>query len=380
MKNGHALLAPSAAERWMNCGGSVEFTKNMVNVGSDYADEGTQAHDVAANILRGQHEKVSKSVDEYIHDTFGPEHVDPVKMYVEYVQREAEGKILRVEQSLSLFPITGEAEAYGTSDAVIIDDEVLTIIDLKYGMGVRVEAKKNKQLLMYLAAARLAYSELGPFSKFKVSIVQPRLDHISEWEPTEIDLNEFVFDVKTAAPSALDGTALRIPSEKACQWCLGKAVCPELKDSVAKLVATGFDNLDKTEEADLSHSMSMAGMVEDWLRAVRAEVEKRLVSGIKVAGWKLVQGRMGARQWSDAKEVENLLKVKGAKQEEMYKFSLITPTQAEKLWSKKDIDLWQAAQALITQKEGGPSVAPSTDPRPAINSTIEAFDDIGDAA
>lgn len=40
----HALLSPSAAERWINCPASVFLNKDIPDEGSVYADEGTAAH------------------------------------------------------------------------------------------------------------------------------------------------------------------------------------------------------------------------------------------------------------------------------------------------------------------------------------------------
>lgn len=43
----HALLSPSSAHRWCNCPGSVALTKDLPNVSSPYAEEGTRAHRLA---------------------------------------------------------------------------------------------------------------------------------------------------------------------------------------------------------------------------------------------------------------------------------------------------------------------------------------------
>jgi hypothetical protein len=112
--------------------------------------------------------------------------------------------------------------------------------------------------------------------------------------------------------------------------------------------------------------MSKVGMVEDWCKAVRAEVERRLLAGQTVDGYKLVEGRRGNRTWSDEGAVEKLFKSFRLRQEEMYDLKLISATKAEKLL-KENPKRWAKTEQLITRSDGKPSVAPATDKRPAMD-------------
>lgn len=287
-----------------------------------------------------------------------------VQVYLDFIRREAQDKTLLIEQRLPLAPLTTEEDAKGTADAVIVDGETLHIIDLKYGQGVRVHAEENEQLMMYAAAAFLEYSLLGDFKKFRVVIVQPRLDHIDEWAFDIGAMEIFIDRVQKIAPRALDGTGELCVTEHGCRFCPGKSTCPELTQQVEGMVSAGFSDLDKTPEADLSASMRAVDMVEGWARDVRAEVERRLLSGTKVAGYKLVQGRRGARQWVDAMAVELEMRKLHLSEDNIFKKSLLTPTQIEKSIAKTDPGAWNVLAAMTVQKEGLPSVAASTDPRP----------------
>ena len=93
------------------------------------------------------------------------------------------------------------------------------------------------------------------------------------------------------------------------------------------------------------------------------------MAGDDVPGWKLVQGKKGARQWSDAKAAEEALKAMRLRQDQMYDMKLISPTSAEKLAKDEIIGKrqWPKVQELITQTEGRPHVAPATDSRPALD-------------
>jgi hypothetical protein len=140
-----------------------------------------------------------------------------------------------------------------------------------------------------------------------------------------------------------------------------------------------FENVEpKTAEVDrLGWAMGKVALVETWCKAIRAEVEKELLAGKAIAGWKLVKGKMGNRKWSDPTEAENMLKSLRLKVDQMYDLSLISPTSAEKLANSEVIGprQWKKVLPLITRTEGGPSVAPESDKRPAIEPiSSDAFD------
>lgn len=135
----------------------------------------------------------------------------------------------------------------------------------------------------------------------------------------------------------------------------------------------------------LAVCMDAVDLIEGWCKAVRAEVERRLLGGAVVPGYKLVQGKQGNRAWSDAALAEAMLKTFRLKKEEMYDFTVISPTTAEKL-AATEVDgkpvlgkkQWAKAQALIVRRDGTPSVAPASDKRPALVFTpvLDDFDEV----
>ena len=139
----HAELSPSSAARWMTCPGSVAASRGIEDKGSAFADEGTDAHELAAICLINNTDAADN-----IGKTMGKGNVVSADMarhvqsYVDYVRDVVMGTggELFVEQELSIAEITGEAGAVGTSDAVIVTDDEIIVIDLKYGMGEKVDA------------------------------------------------------------------------------------------------------------------------------------------------------------------------------------------------------------------------------------------------
>lgn len=173
------------------------------------------------------------------------------------------------------------------------------------------------------------------------------------------------------APKAVDFSDDAPHASAGCEFIIKK---PTLRPALegAKQSIAGADD----ETAGLL--MDAVDLVESWCKAVRAEVERRLLAGGAVPGYKLVQGRQGNRAWSDGTEAENLFKTFRLKKEEMYDFTLISPTSAEKLAADGLIGKkqWPKAQALMTRSEGKPSVAPASDKRPAlvIGAVADDFD------
>lgn len=138
----HAELSPSSAERWMVCPGSVAASRGKPDSSSSFADEGTAAHYMAEQILRGADGTtlVGQCADNGVEMT--ADMLTEVLKYTSYVQDvvRATGGTLLVEQRLPIGFLTGEDDAHGTSDVVILAGSELIVIDLKFGMGVRVDA------------------------------------------------------------------------------------------------------------------------------------------------------------------------------------------------------------------------------------------------
>ena len=400
---GHAVLSPSSAHRWIACPGSVALvaTAGAPDTGSASADEGTAAHEMAERILLGADGILLIGQHAENGWRFTADMLEQVSKYVTLVRDlvASTNGVLYVEQRVPIDHLTDELGATGTADCVIDAGDELIVVDLKYGRGVQVEAEDNPQMVMYasgvLRRMREADEMIGlerpPFKRVRMIIAQPRLGHFPEWAlpmATTADTRGFDFwesSIEAAARSCGDKNAPLLPGEKGCRWCPAKAACPALAAQVEEVTGALFDDLtapekpdDLTGAADLSRKMQLVGLVEDWCKAVRAETERRLLAGESVDGFKLVKGRQGPRKWADAAEAEAALKGMKLGVHEMYDLSLISPTTAEKRTAeyvggdgetrKPAIGprQWKKLEPLITRAEGGLSVAPASDKRPAV--------------
>lgn len=405
MNGAHAILSPSGAEGWMNCNGKPFMEKGLPDDESEYAAEGTAAHTLAQMCLTHGHPTLEYKGTRITvgHRTFEvtDEMAEHVQKYVNIVRALSVNGELLIEQKLPIGHITGEEGATGTSDAVVlaVNDDELIIVDLKYGQGVKVFAERNKQGMLYALGALEEYAMLAEWKQVRIIISQPRLDHLDEWTCPVEELVVFAAEVADNAWLAthmLSGeTPVKLVAGEHCRktFCKARAKCPELAAFVSTNVGADFQslsaigdparpdispaaarkNVDTLGPVDLAAKMSAIDVIEDWCKAVRGAVEKALLDGVEVPGFKLVQGKKGNRAWTDATAAEKMLKSFRLKMEQMYDMTLISPTTAEKVLKAKPKQ-WAKAITMIGQKDGKPSVAPESDKRPALVTTPVADD------
>ncbi len=416
----HAKLSPSSSGRWLTCPASPLMEAGKPNTTNSFAAEGTAAHFLGECCLVTEQDAVSflgklinvyKNGDTYFYFEDAKESpstaalefqfdvdqdmCDHVQTYVDLVRDivRTTGGELRIEQRLSLTPLTGEEGAGGTADAVILTDDEIIIVDLKYGQGLKVDAEENTQLMIYGLAALEEYSLIGDFKQVRVIISQPRLHHVSEWTADIDTLNAFANQVRNTAKliHSLDVTSdlteLFTPSTDACRYCKANTECKALAEYNIKTVSDDFESLDdaytvsdaKYDSDTLAKIYGHIDLLKEWIKAVEQGTYAKLINGESVGDLKLVQGRGGSRKWADATEAETTLKAMRLKVDEMYDKKVISPTTAEKLAKAGTLGdtQWEKIQALIVRPEGKPSIATGNDPRPALNlNPVEDFDDI----
>jgi hypothetical protein len=379
----HAKLAPSSAVRWMTCPGSMVLSEGLPERKSMPAARGTVAHDYAASVMQGktpqwvlgdtvhvttQGDFVAAGTPEAIKVVVDDDMMESVNAYVDSLRAKIEpGDIVLIEQKVPIGKFTGEEGATGTADAIIIKPRTLHVDDYKSGFHL-IEPEQNWQGMMYALGALDEYELLQEFDEIVITIHQPEHGPPRSWSTTPAELRRFevrvgkaALEVKRAEETAMNDYVNEVWAQKflqtsndGCRHCPARATCPKLKAEVDTAVAQEFDDL--TDDG-LGKSMGMIERVEAWAKAVRAEVERRLLARKAVPGFKLVTGRRGARKWVDEEPV------KVALGDDAFEKKLISPTTAEKLLKKAKPDVWAQLSAVVTQSDGKPSVAPATDKR-----------------
>jgi len=386
----HAFLSPSAAHRWMLCPAAPTAESLFREEESEYAAEGTLAHAWAAHSLQPDKHPAP---DEKLSD----EQMAYVQSYVDFVLENTDD-FREIELPLDLSTVAG-LEGRGTADCAAMDGTTLKIIDLKFGQGVVVNAEKNPQLMIYAAAAVDYFDLLAEVEKVELTIFQPRTvpANVSQWIITRDELDRWVNDeLKPAVDAAIEARrqhqtnngrvegALFNPGAVQCRFCRARGNCP-IQALACMSAVTGkpvagdvLVNIAFGEPKYIADYYGKLELVEQWVKAVKERALSMLQSGQELPGYKLVAGRKGARAWSDPDAAEQMLKTFKVKLEDRYTFKVISPTQAEKLFKAGTIGerQWPKLQSLITQSEGAPTIAPASDPRPALEPAKPEFKDL----
>lgn len=405
----HSKFSASAAARWLACPGSMVLSQGAPDSTSFYASEGTAAHRLLDGAISNGIEPQEMLGTTWEIDghaiTVDQDMIDAVNIALGNIREMTAGADILVGESRVNYAewlgVDRDA-AWGTSDVIAVVGTELQVADYKHGMGVEVDAEQNEQLMLYAAGALLEYQDLADIQTVRMVIHQPRIKKApSEWAISVDELKAWLTGRarsgaisvinaerhdRDAHPSAWDDTYLH-PTEKGCRWCKAKATCPALRAEVAQTTqpdnivddfSDDFQPVDAKElpEQILARCLSKVDLIEDWCKAVRAEVERRLLAGDSVPGYKLVAGKRGSRAWTNAEQAEAALKTFRLKVEEMYDLKLISPTSAEKLAKAETLGprQWKKLQDLITQSEGKPHVAPLSDKRPALEIKAAADD------
>jgi hypothetical protein len=374
----HAKLGASNAHRWLYCSGSVKAEQGFVDKTSDFAYEGTCAHELSELALRHGKEPqdwIGKPLEENNQWIVGEEMASYVQVYTDYCRAISKGADeVFIEQRVSYSDWV--PEGFGTNDfgAIFLKDKRIKIADLKYGKGVQVDAENNPQAMLYGLGT---YAEFGWISEFEwvdIAIIQPRLDHISEWSISVKELLKWAEWVSQRAEAALLPDAERVPGEKQCRFCKAKATCPALMKYTEDIIMADFDDLDDMPSPDtlsqdqLRKVLEHKGLIEGWLSSVESVAQERLESGQGFPGFKLVAGR-SLRQWGDSDAADALLSdLIGDKR---YSMKLVSPAQAEKLLPKEKRNL---LDAIVVKPSGKPTMVPESDKRPPINMTDDDFE------
>lgn len=371
------------------------------------------------------------------------DHVRYCESYVDFIREQHAllGGELLVEQRVAIGHITGESywvdangnavdegtpgavrkSAGGTSDIILLAPPLIAVFDAKFGRN-RVTAYEvvkpalphpitgemeapvyapNDQLALYAGGALHEHRLFSDFTTVKMVIVQPPLDHVSEFTMSVDALDDHLKLVKVDAEATR--TNRKFFAGEHCEYCPARISCTARDEAVGKIALEGFVDMGAADQVAQARPRQYAGnligsllemlpMVRSWCDDIATRAFNTLNTGGEVIGangepYKLVQGRQGPRKWVDIEQAEAVLKKMRLRHEEMYDYSIISPTSADKLAHPKarrgqdapealiGKNQWIKLERLITRSDPSVSIAPASDSRPAYQSAISGFDD-----
>lgn len=384
----HALLGASKASQWINCPPSARLQESIPDLRTEYAEEGTTAHEIGEIKLRQRitvcDSKKRKSLGEALakvqeNDFYNLEMEDAIQEYVDLVgERFLEAKarssdaIVLLEERLDFSEWV--TEGYGTGDVVLISDGVMEIIDLKYGKGVSVSAFENPQMRLYALGAWSGYNYLYDIQEIRMTIIQPRLDNVSTDTITIDELLEWAETVvKPAASLAFAGEG-EFQAGDHCRWCKVKGSCRARAEANLEALKYEFRDPALLDNEEIGSILFIAEQLKAWAKDVEDYAFEQAKAGNKIPQWKLVEGRSN-RTITDkgaaraALEAAKLEPEKYLKPQELHGIG-----ELEKRIGKKEIAA--LLDGLIMKPSGKPVLVPETDKRPELNSMEEEFANI----
>lgn len=369
MPNAHALLSASAAKRWLNCPPSARLTENMPDSVSEYAEEGTLAHELAELKLRKKFEvfpktkytKMLNAIKE--NPAFTPEMDSCTDEYLDYILGIAHTydktkPYVVIEKQLDYSHIA--KDGFGTSDCVLICKNDLHIIDYKHGKGVSVSAEDNPQLKLYALGAIAEYSILYDIENVFLHIIQPRTSEgSSSWNISTADLIAWGESIKPIAELADKGEG-EFKCGDWCRFCKAKANCRARTESFFALEEASKTPKELLTDAEIGEALTKAQALKNWVTDLEEYALGAILSGAEITGWKTVEGKSN-RKITDIDGAFEILKTNGYDEALLYERKPITLTELEKLVTKKK--LTELIGDKIVKPQGKPTLAPADDKR-----------------
>ena len=375
----HALLSASGAHRWLVCTRSARLEEQFPDTTSEAAAEGTLAHELAELKVRNfaypagfGKQKLAAGIRKLKKDKLWQDEMQGyTDDYLEYIKASAlafqSAPYIAVEKQVDLSGYI--PDGFGTADCILISGRILHVIDFKYGKGVPVSAEENPQMKLYALGAYTAYSMLYPIEKVKLSIVQPRLNSISEWECSLGHILKFGGYVKQRASLAIKGEGPYAPGVNQCRFCRAKAVCRARAEKNVELAFAVTKKPALLENGEIGEFLQKGEDVAKWLEDLKDHALQESLAGREVPGWKAVEGR-GSREWTDMDAAFAVLQQHGTPEALLWERKPLTLAQVEKTVGKKEFS--EYVSEYVAKKPGKPALVKASDKRPAITNKITA--------
>ena len=361
----HAILSASSSHRWLNCPPSARLCETYEDKGSDYAAEGTDAHSLCEYKLRKA--LGMEAIDPTEHLTWYNEEMENcADGYAAYILELAEAAketctdpVVLVEQRVDFSRWV--EQGFGTSDAIIIADGTLHVIDYKHGLGVLVEADHNPQMMCYALGALELFDCIYDIDMVAMTVYQPRRQNVSTFEISKDDLYRWADEVLKPTPElAFAGNGNFLCGEW-CGFCKAKHECRARAEANLMLAQYDFKLPSLLEDSEIEVILSQADQLVSWVNDIKEYALQQAISGKEWTGFKLVEGRSN-RRYTDEAAVTQVVTDAGF---DPYERKLLGITAMQKLLGKNRFD--ELLSPYIEKPQGKPTLVQANDKRPVIN-------------
>lgn len=374
----HAFLSASASHRWLACPPSAKLCAEVPDEESPYARQGTDAHELCQYLVEKELGRDVTNPTQNL-EFYDAEMQESAEGYCSFVMEQiAKSKehcpdpLVCVEQKLDYSKWV--QDGFGTGDCVIVADDTLHIIDMKYGVGVLVSASGedgtgNSQLKCYALGALDTFGDLYDIRRIKLSIYQPRRENTDTFEMSVEELLKWADEVLSPrAKLAYEGNG-EFSAGEHCRFCRIKATCRKRAAYSLELAKYEFAEAPSLTSEEIAAILPQIDTLVSWADDIKAYALERALSGTSYPGFKLVEGR-SVRKYTDEAAVIDVVAAEGFAP---FEKKLLGITAMQKLLGKTKFD--ELLSGLIEKPKGKPTLVPESDKRPAVSTATLDFKD-----
>ena len=372
----HAYLSASASHRWLACPPSAKLCANILDQASEYAQQGTDCHELCAYL-------VEKALGRDVVDPtenltyYDAEMQNCAEEYRNYVLEQIEAAKefckdpqVMIEQRLDFSRWV--ENGFGTGDCVIVADEILQIIDYKHGLGILVSAGDDKhggnsQMMCYALGALEVFGDIYDINQIKMTIFQPRRDNISTYTINKEDLLKWADEVLAPTAQLAYVGKGEFNAGDHCTFCKVKATCRKRAEYNLELAKYDFEMPATLDDTEIAAILEKIDEMISWGNDIKDYALQQAQSGVHFEGWKIVEGRSN-RKYTAENAVADTVKDAGF---DPYEKKLLGITAMSTLLGKKKFE--ELLGGLIYKPPGKPTLVPESDKRPAMNTAKDDF-------
>ena len=374
----HAFLSASSSHRWLACPPSALLCAKVADQSSAYARQGSDAHELCEYLLLKALGHDPPDPTENL-DYYDAEMLSCAEGYRDFVMEQVEearklsaDPLVCVEQRLDYSRWV--ESGFGTGDCVIVADDLLHIIDYKYGLGVLVSASGedgtgNSQLKCYALGALDTFGDLYDIRRVKLSIYQPRRENVDTFEMSVDDLLRWADDVLSPiAKLAFTGDGEFCAGDH-CVFCKVKATCRARADYNMELAKYEFEKPAMLEDEEIAAILPKIDSLISWATDIKEFALQQALSGTVYEGYKVVEGRSN-RKYSDETAVARIVQDAGY---DPFEKKLLGVTAMQRQLGKKKFQ--ELLGGLLYKPPGKPVLVPASDKRPELGTAANDFID-----
>ena len=372
----HAYLSASSSARWLRCPPSAKLCAQEEDKTSPYAQQGTDAHSLAAYRLEKALGRKSRDPTEDLEfldaemDECADGYAEFCLQQIEDAKKKCPDPLVCIEQTVDFSKWV--EHGFGTADCLIVADSTLHVIDLKYGIGVLVSASGddetgNSQLKLYALGALDTFGDLYDISTIKLSIYQPRRENVDTFVLSVDELLKWADEVLCPiAKLAYEGLG-EFEAGDHCQFCKVKSTCRKRAEYNLELEKYAFALPPTLDDQEIAEILPKVDSLLVWAQDIKDFALNQAISGVHYSGFKLVEGRSN-RKYTDEVAVARLVSDAGY---EPYEKKLLGITQMTKQLGKKRFETLLGE--YVIKPEGKPVLVPESDSRPALDAVKNIF-------